>query len=326
MLNEPLWMRPIFRDYLWGGDRLRRLLGKPAPEGIVAESWEVVDRGNDQSRVDGGPWDGWTLGQLREQHGPELLGRDAPRSSFPLLFKFLDAERVLSLQVHPNDQQAALLERPDLGKTEAWVILHAAPDAKLYAGLRPGIDRGELERLLAVGAPEQAMHVASPQAGDCYFLPAGVPHALGAGLMVAEIQQSSDTTFRLHDWGRVGADGKPRPLHISQALDVIDFEQGPVVAATPVPLGEPSAELLVECPSFRLIRRRLSGQAGKLVGGDQRCHIFAVIQGQVEFRHAAGRRLAKLGQTVLLPAAAGAVELLAADPQAVVLEMTIGCE
>ena len=157
-----------------------------------------------------------------------LLGRHHPQARFPLLLKFLDAADRLSLQVHPDDARAALLDPPDLGKTETWVVLEAAPGSLIYAGLKPGVDRAQFERELARGTCEACFHTFEPRAGDCIFLPAGTVHAIGGGLLMAELQQASDCTFRLFDWNRVGPDGKPRLLHVEQALEVINFAAGPV--------------------------------------------------------------------------------------------------
>ncbi len=225
----PLRFTPVFRRYVWGGRRLGKILGKPiGPGNDYAESWEVVDHGEDQSRVAAGSLAGMTLNELTHIHGKELLGRHNPQPRFPLLFKFLDCEKTLSVQVHPNDQQAARLDPPDAGKTEAWVVLSAEPGSVIYAGLKRGFDRAALEREVARGTCELCLHRFEPEPGDCIFLPAGGIHALGAGLMIAEIQQASDVTFRLYDWNRMGTDGQPRPLHIQQALDVIDYQRGPI--------------------------------------------------------------------------------------------------
>ena len=211
----PLRFEPIFRRYLWGGRRLGTVLGKPIGEGSdYAESWEVVDHGADQSRVAFGPLAGTTLGELVREHGHELLGRHHPQPQFPLLIKLLDAQQKLSVQVHPNDEQAARLDTPDYGKTEAWVVLAAEPGSRIYAGLKRGFDRPALERELNRGTCELCLHHFEPRVGDCVFLPAGTVHALGGGLLIAEVQQSSDTTYRLFDWNRVGPDGRPRALHI----------------------------------------------------------------------------------------------------------------
>ncbi|MFM8890072.1 MAG: type I phosphomannose isomerase catalytic subunit, partial [Planctomycetia bacterium] len=212
---HPLLLAPRYRRYLWGGRRFASVLGRPLPPGDdYAESWELVDHGDDQSVVAAGPLAGATLGDLVRTHGHELLGRHAPLSRFPLLFKFLDACRDLSVQVHPDDARAARLSPPDLGKTEAWYVIDAAPGSRIYAGLRPGTDRDALAAALRAGRCEEVLHSFEPRAGDCVFIPAGTVHAIGAGLVVAEIQESSDVTYRLFDWNRTGPDGRPRPLHL----------------------------------------------------------------------------------------------------------------
>lgn len=305
---DPLRFRPLLKRYLWGGRRLESLLGKPLPPGDdYAESWEVVDHGADQSVVADGPLAGKTLAALVAESGRELLGRHHPQPRFPLLFKFLDAHAQLSVQVHPNDQQAARLTPPDYGKTEAWVILAAEPGSFLYAGLQRGCDAQALARELARGTGELCLHRIEPRVGDCYLLTAGTVHALGAGLVVAEIQQSSDTTYRLYDWNRLGPDGRPRALHVDQALAVIDERRGSVEAQRAEPTDRPGVERLAACDKFVLDRWQLDGP--RTLGGDDRCHILAVIEGAVDVeRDSAGRPL-RLGEVLLLPAAAGAVAL-----------------
>ena len=310
---HPLRFRPILRQYLWGGRRLATLLGKPlGPGDDYAESWEVVDHGEDQSVVVYGPLAGTTLAELVRTRGGELLGRHAPRDRFPLLLKFLDAQKTLSVQVHPNDAQAARQSPPDAGKTEAWVVLAAEPGSLIYAGLRPGADRPALEQAVQEGTCEQLLHRFEPAVGDCVFLPAGTVHALGAGLVVAEIQQSSDTTFRLFDWNRVGSDGKPRPLHVQQALEVIDFDRGPVAPQTPRGTPRRGEALLVECEQFVLCRRRLDQP--ETVGGDDRCYILSVIGGSIRVEADPSDEALTVGSTVLLPASAGPVELVPEEP------------
>ncbi len=304
----PLRFEPIFRRYIWGGRRLATTLNKPIGEGDdYAESWEIVDHGDDQSTVVNGPLAGTTLAQLVDSRGQELFGRHYPQEQFPLLFKFLDAHRNLSVQVHPNDAQGARLEPPDLGKTEAWVILHAEPGSTIYAGLKRGFDRAALEREVHRGTTELCLHRFEPRAGDCVFIPAGTVHALGAGLVVAEIQQASDTTFRLFDWNRVGADGKPRELHVQQALDVIDYDRGPVSPQTTQATDRPHVSRLVECDKFVLERGEFSEP--QLIGGDDHCHIIVVIEGEVGVELDPSERPLQLGQTMLLPAAVGPTRL-----------------
>jgi mannose-6-phosphate isomerase len=288
------------------------MLGRPLPPGDdYAESWEIVDHGQDQSVVANGPLAGHTLSELVRSHGDELLGRQAPQARFPLLLKFLDCNRTLSVQVHPNDEQAARLDPPDLGKTEAWVVLAAEPGSKIYAGLHEGVTRDDLAAAVAAGRCEELLHQFEPRVGDCVFIPAGTVHALGAGLVIAEIQQASDTTFRLFDWNRVDADGKPRALHVEQALAVIDFNRGPVSPVRPQSTTEPGRERLVASDKFVLDRLTLNGP--REIGGDDRCHILACIDGD------AGSLAT--GETGLLPAA-GCIEL---QPKttAVVLEICL---
>jgi mannose-6-phosphate isomerase len=310
----PLRFRPLFRRYLWGGRRLLTMLGRAIGEDNCAESWEIVDHGPDQSVVVNGRLAGWTLHQLITRHGPEMLGQHHPQPQFPLLLKLLDCQRDLSVQVHPNDIQAALLDPPDLGKTEAWVILHADPGSRIYAGLNSGVDRQTLQHCVATDRIADCLHWFEPQVGDCVFIPAGTVHALGAGLVVAEIQQASDTTFRLFDWNRLGPDGQPRPLHVQQALEVIDFEIGPVRPQAASTCGELEHQRLVQCDHF-VLERRVLETTQKLGGGD-RFHLFAVMDGRFSVAdHTFGR-----GDVFLLPAAADGLLCQPMD-RAVVLDI-----
>lgn len=315
----PLRFRPILREYLWGGRRLGSELGKPigdAPH--YAESWEVVDHGDDQSIVVDGPLAGTTLHQLVAKHAGEVFGPHHARNQFPLLLKFLDCQKTLSVQVHPNDAQAARLDPPDLGKTEAWVVLAANPGSKIYAGLKPGVDRQTLEHELARGTCEICLHEFEPRVGDCVLIEAGTVHALGAGLLIAEIQQASDTTYRLYDWNRIDRDGKPRPLHIHQALEVIDFTRGPVDPVTTTLRKHEPVERLVACDKFVLDRWRLN--ASLSLPHDNQFHILAVVEGCATISSNGNRLALPRGGTTLLPATTRPIEV---QPQgrAVVLDI-----
>jgi len=311
-LLHPLRFHPVLRRYLWGGRRLETL-GKQLGAGSnYAESWEIVDRAGDQSVVAFGPLAGHSLGALVREHGVRLLGRHAPLTSFPLLFKFLDAHERLSLQVHPDDARAAKLDPPDVGKAEAWVILAANPGSYLYAGLRRGMTADVLSHELARRTPELCVEYIEPRVSDCFFLPAGIVHALGPGLLVAEIQQASDTTYRLYDWGRLGADGKPRALHVEAALEAIDEAHGPVTAQQPLPTGAPGVERLVACHAFVMDRWRLSD--ARTIGGDERCHILAVVEGAVRVAGDPAERPLARGDVMLSPAELGAVQLQPREP------------
>lgn len=219
----PLTFHPIFKERVWGGRTLEQLYRKPLPpKGPIGESWEISDRPGDASVIANGPFAGKDLHWLMENHERELLG-DAKSANghFPLLIKILDAQEKLSLQVHPPANKA--LELRGEPKTEAWFIADAAPGAELYVGLKRGVTRAEFERKIQRGDVAECFHRVPVSAGDTMFLPSGRVHAIGAGLVIFEIQQNSDTTYRVFDWNRVGLDGKPRELHVEQSLASINF-------------------------------------------------------------------------------------------------------
>ena len=251
--------------------------------------------------------------------GNRCWAKHHPQQQFPLLFKFLDCQRNLSVQVHPNDAQGAELDPPDLGKTEAWVIVGAEPGSCLYAGLKRGFDRDAFERELTRGTAELCLHKVQPQVGDCIFIPAGTVHALGQGLLVAEIQQSSNTTFRLFDWNRVGADGKPRELHLERGLAVTDFERGPVQPQIPESTEQVHVRRIVECDKF--VMDRLTIDQSRPIGGDGGCHILAVVDGSANVEGDVSGQPLAFGQTMLVPASCGEIVLSPTDASAVILDM-----
>lgn len=304
----PLLFQPLFKQYLWGGRRLGTLLNKSiGDEPTYAESWEAVDHGDDQSVVANGPLAGATLRQIVAEQGKQLFGRHDPQPVFPLLFKYLDAKRTLSVQVHPNDEQGAKLDPPDLGKTEAWVVLAAEPGSKIYAGLRPNVTPETLAEAIADGVSDQCLHAFEPNVGDCVFIRAGTVHALGEGLVIAEIQQASNTTFRLFDWNRLDKDGKSRPLHTQQSLEVTDYQRGPVDPQTPQPTDTSGTERLVECDKFILDRTRRSDALELELA--ERFHLLSVIAGGLTLEACDNTIELQLGQTVLVPASCGSVRL-----------------
>lgn len=315
----PLYFQPLYKHIIWGGRNFAAFLGRSlGPENDYAESWEISDHGDDQSVVADGPLAGMTLGRLVQERGAELLGRHHPVGRFPLLVKFLDANQRLSVQVHPDDAQAARMQPGEAGKTEAWVVLAAEPDSVLWAGFQQPVDRATIRQAIESGQLEPYLAPLHPQPGECLFLPAGTIHALGAGLVVAEIQQTSDATFRLFDWNRVGPDGKPRKLHIDEGLEVINFAQGPLEVCRPQPVG-PQVERLVACDKFVLDRWQL--QSEHPAGGDNRCHLLTVLQGAIRLEGDFPSRTQTLGQTVLLPASLGAVRVIpAGEGPAIVLD------
>jgi mannose-6-phosphate isomerase len=302
----PLPLRPIYRRYLWGGRRFATALGRDLPPGDdFAESWELVDRGDDQSVVAAGPLAGTPLHRLVREHGSELLGRHAPQQSFPLLFKFLDARHDLSVQVHPDDARAARLPVPDRGKTEAWYVVDADPGSRIYAGLAPGVDATALAAALRSGRCEEVLHSFQPRPGDCLFIPAGTVHAIGAGLLVAEIQQSSDVTYRLHDWNRTDAQGRPRALHVESGLEAVHHFE-PV---EPVRRREGDVSTVCRLVTSRYFQldeiRAGDGACEWHVGGDDVCHFLAVLEGSAALEDRWGLDALSPGACLLLPASAG---------------------
>jgi mannose-6-phosphate isomerase len=300
---QPLQFLPILKRMRWGGRRLGTLLGKPLGDGSdYAESWEIADCDSNQTTVVQGSYKGWSLHRLVETHGTALLGLQAAADHFPLLVKFLDAHDRLSVQVHPNDEQAQRLGRGPRGKTEAWLVLFAEPHARLYTGLKPGVDRDAFVQSLNAGQLAECLHSYQVHPGDCVFVPAGTVHAIGEGIVLVEIQQTSDVTFRIDDWGRLDANGEPRMLHREEAVQCIDFERGSVDPIVPKVRrdGEQQVEDLVSCPFFEM-RRRIIPSEWRLPE-DERFRILMPLDGRVEVQNGDWRKAVGLGDTLLIPA------------------------
>jgi mannose-6-phosphate isomerase len=247
---------------------------------------------------------------LVREHSHELLGRHAGCQQFPLLFKFLDAAEAVSVQVHPNDAQAAVLTPGQQGKSEAWLILSAAPGSRLSVGLNSGVDRATLERHLAAGTVSECLHSIPARVGDVIAVRTGTVHAIGAGIALAEIQQSSDVTFRLFDWNRRDVHGRSRPLHLEQALQCIDYSLGPVLPLAPRPLsleGRMSEEL-VQTQHFVWRRHTLAGPRVRLPMEDC-CRILALIEGHVQIESATARVPLAPGESLLIPAECDPIEI-----------------
>jgi mannose-6-phosphate isomerase len=302
----PLVFKPKLSPKIWGGQRLGRY-GKEFPGGqAIGESWDVYDRPGDSALVSGGPFAGQSLSALMAEFGPRLLGAEAFEQGpkfFPLMVKLIDANESLSVQVHPDDAQAArMVSADELGKAEMWVVLEAAPGATLVAGLRPGATREAFLGALKSGRLEEILNAFPVKSGDVVYVPAGRVHAIGKGCLVAEIQQNSDATWRIHDYGRL-ENGKPRDLHLSQAMECIRFDQA--MQAMPS-LVEPrrlseAEELLIESPYFRVSRLSPQGQFKPALSPPS-FHLLTAIKGAIKVL--AGNEPLELaqGSTALLPA------------------------
>jgi len=308
----PLTFNPIFKDRVWGGRRLEQLYHKPLPPGVpIGESWEISDRPGDVSVIANGPLAGKDLHWVLENHTRELLGKRVPHAGrFPLLIKILDAQEKLSLQVHPPASKAAALGGEP--KTEMWYIADAQPGADLYVGLRRGATREEFEARLKSGTVADCFHRLEVKAGDTMFLPSGRVHAIGSGLVIFEIQQNSDTTYRVFDWNRVGLDGKPRELHIPQSLESIDFQdfEPALVSSLCSGNGPEKVRPLVADPLFNVSASTLAAgaTAGTAAGN---MLIIGLLKGRLTVQHPTQPVTLQPGDFCLLPASIDAVTLKA---------------
>jgi len=302
---SPLRFEPIFRTALWGGRRLSALFPGAPSTGPISEAWVASDQDDNLSRVADGAWKGRTLRDLLGEHGQTILGRHAGQfARFPLLLKLIDAKQQLSVQVHPDDAQAKTLAGAANGKTEAWVILQADPGSRIFAGLKSGVKETVLRKALADGTIEGYLHEVAPKPGDCFFLPAGTVHALGGGVLLFELQQTSDVTYRLFDWGRVDPKtDKPRTLHVEEAIASADFASGPVV-----PIQKPVRQArgllrdqLVSCPYFEIWRNHAASPFA--IERSDRCRVLVGAEGLAYLVHDAVEYPLGVGQSVLLPAA-----------------------
>ena len=305
----PLTFRPIFKELVWGGTRLAQVLGKPFPlDKRIGESWELVDLPGAQSVVDRGPLAGETLASLVASHGPALLGPVATDGGrFPLLVKYIDATQTLSVQVHPDAACAQRLGgRP---KSEAWYILATEEGTSLFIGLKPGTSAPEFARAVEEDRVADLLEKVAPKVGDLFPVRPGTVHAIGAGALLAEVQQPSDTTYRLYDWGRVGLDGRPRPLHLSESMASIDFGAERI-----------NARSAYDCPQFQI--RVVDARQGSLdvSGAAQGPLVIVGLAGSGAVSDAAREKVALgPGQVVLLPHACRPARLEGADLRAMLV-------
>lgn len=299
----PLLFAPIYQDYLWGGTRIRERYGRAVKFDRCAESWELCDRPEGQSIVRNGPLAGTSLSDLLRTQPTELMGAGFRGRTFPLLVKILDAKQTLSVQVHPDDATAARFGGE--AKTEMWCLLDAAPSACVYAGLRPGTDEPLFRRALQAGGVEALLTREPVSPGDAIFIAGGRMHAVGAGCLILEIQQNSNTTYRVFDWNRVGSDGKPRALQIDEAMRVTRWDDPLPSRLTAQPLPGDAAcrrVLLAQCPYFETERWDLSARAS-WTGASAGCRIVFVATGRVQVQDAGGHAELDPGTTCLIPAA-----------------------
>jgi mannose-6-phosphate isomerase len=305
----PLIFTPIYKPKLWGGHRIFEYFHRqPADSGPIGESWELADLEEDTSLVANGPAGGRTLTDLMSQWGPSLTGRaELFEGRFPLLIKYLDARESLSVQVHPTERVARRLGGRVRVKHEAWYILDCDPGAVIYDGLEPGISKSAFIEAMTTGRVDGVLRKVRVRPGDCYYLPSGTPHALDAGVLVAEIQTPSDITYRTYDWGRTDpTTGKPRELHLEQAVECIDFEKpSPPPMQEPLHLGTMSTVMtrLATCRSFVIDKVNMgSGEEQSISTGGLMAWISLQGRGRIEAWAGADQVEFRPGDVVLLPA------------------------
>ena len=252
--HMPILLQPVYKEYIWGGDRLIHEFHRRLNAGIYAEAWEVADHPDGQTRIINGPDAGATLSEAIRRRGPELLGHHRTNTSFPLLVKIIDARETLSVQVHPDDEAAARFGGE--AKGEMWYVLAATPDAHIYSGFRPGVTPADFEKARASGTIPALLQRYPARPGMVFNTPGGRVHAIGAGCLLLEVQQDANTTYRIYDWDRLDKEGRLRPLHVQQALEVINWNLtaspvAPILPDEPQPAGH-SVRLLLDTPHFHV--------------------------------------------------------------------------
>lgn len=290
---DTITFTPLYMERVWGGRELETIYGRTLPksEPPYGESWEMTDRPDEQSVVDSGSFKGMTLGELWQEKRAEIFGSGFESSErFPLLIKILDARDDLSIQVHPPTEIAPELNGEP--KTEMWYIADATPDAKLYVGMKEGVTREDFAQAINDGTVDQVVHAIDAKAGDSIFIPSGRLHAIGAGFLIYEIQQNSDTTYRVFDWNRVGLDGAPRELHIDESMRCIDFDD------VEPSMDTPDGNTLAACSFFKV--EQLELKSGTSVGNPdpERFSIVTVVSGEVQ---SSDGRTHKAGDFLLQP-------------------------
>lgn len=320
----PLRFEPMFQYRLWGGRELGDFMGAELPgTDPIGEAWILSDRADHASRIENGALAGKTLSEVMRERKEEILGGEAGRfERFPLLLKFLDVERMLSVQVHPDDDQTDLIPEGDTGKTEAWVVLRAKPKARIYAGLRPGTTASDLRSLTTADVDDRLASF-EPQPGQAVKIEAGTVHAMGDGLLVFEVQENSDVTFRLYDWDHVDPKtGQRRALQVEQALACIDLAQGPIspvrpAVETPLPTKR---ETLFDNAHFHL--RRIEASEPFDVGAPGEPRVLVQIEGDSALEHDEVDYPIGRGAVALLPASVGACRFQPSRP-CTLLEISI---
>jgi mannose-6-phosphate isomerase len=310
----PLRFNPVYKDYLWGGSRIPKVFNRDMPDGIYAESWEISTHPDGATTIANGPLAGKTLGDLLPEHKTELLGTHVKGDDFPLLIKLIDARDKLSVQVHPNDDNAEAVGGDP--KTEMWYFLDGDAGAQIYCGLKPGIGKEEFQQAMVNKTFADILQSIPAVNGEAVFVPGGRVHAIGTGCLILEIQQNSNTTYRLYDWDRVDADGNARDLHIDKALQVIDWENNAD------PRCEVRGTTIERCKYFQLDRHELTEETGFPTLGKS-FHALFIAEGSGTIRWADGEEELTAGQSWLVPAGLSDYEIIPEGSALTLLLVTV---
>lgn len=294
-MTEILSLSPAYKNYIWGGERLKKEYGKQSDD-IVAETWELSCNPNGLSIVDSGTYKGMTLKDALDKMGADCLGTSAAAFDFfPVLIKLIDAKNSLSIQVHPNDEYA-LKNENSYGKTEVWYIVDAVEGAFLYCGFNKDIDKDEFVQRIKDNTLLEVLNKVYVKKGDVVFIDAGTVHAINAGILIAEIQQNSDLTYRIYDYNRLGADGKPRPLHIEKAIAVTDFSKKETVNN-----NKANDNMLCTCPYFEVYRHNVNGSAN-LKSTEKSFHCLLCLEGDAKVVSGNQSVVLNKGKCLFIPA------------------------
>ena len=299
----PLRFKPVYKNYLWGGTRLAPLYNKRNTPTPCAESWEISDHPDGMSMIANGPWEGRSFEDLLQEYGADILGTQVIGNSFPLLIKLIDAAKPLSIQVHPSNETEARVNGE--AKTEMWYFLNDDPE-NVYCGFSKGISKDQFDASVAADNMPPLLRVVSGKKGDAVFVPGGRVHAIDTGCLILEVQQRSNTTYRIDDWGRMDANGNPRELHLEKAREVINFtdDQSPVCIPVEVDVQGHSGTEICRSDYFRMLRFNVQNEL-TFKSDPKTFHAFFIQEGTVELKYIHGQETLSAGSTILIPAQLG---------------------
>ena len=319
----PLLIQPIYKDYLWGGSRIPKVFNRDLEPGIYAESWEVSDRPEGMSMITNGKHADRSLQELITTMGADLIGTAAKSEVFPLLIKLIDAKQRLSVQVHPNDKQAA--KYGGEAKTEMWYVLDAEPESKVFAGLTAGTNKSLFEEQLEKEELEEVLQSVPATPGESIYIPGGRVHAIGEGCLLLEVQQNSNTTYRVYDWGRLDTNGAPRELHVKEAMQVINWRDKPATSLPPKELESSNANNwweIVDCPFFKVLRVDLN-ESEVIAYDNSSFHVIFTVKGTLAIEGNGIEIESTPGMSCLLPAALDEYKLTPLTDDTSVIQISI---